>query len=251
VIEDDPADRDWIVGALTDVGYAVDAVETGSQALARCRASTYDAITLDLLLPDMNGHDLLRAIRGEGTNRETPVIVVSVAPNKGVGAGFHVHDMLSKPVEAETLLSALERAGVLPNRLAQVLVVDDDPRARKLVEQALLGAGYGVVCVANGEDGMTVVVETPPAAIVLDLLMPEMNGLEFLRRFRQTAPGHRTPVIVWTAKDVSPEERERLRDAAQAVVLKSQGITALLAELDVFLPSPLVSVVASENQSVA
>ena len=238
VIENDPADREWIVRALTDVGYVVDAAETGSDALACCRACRYDAITLDLHLPDMDGHDLLRNVRAEGANRDTPVIVVSIAPDVVVSAGLHAHDVLAKPVDSKTLLSALARAGVFPNRAAHVLVVDDDPGSRKLAEQALLGAGYSVVCVATGEDGLTVVCDSPPAAIVLDLIMPEMSGLEFLRRLRQTMPGQRTPVIVWTEKDVTAGELEILRAAAQAVVSKSHGLAALLAELAAFAPTP-------------
>ncbi len=165
VVEDDKSDRTWIVQTLADAGYAVEAVATGAEALARCRQQRYDAITLDLLFPDMHGREVLRGIRAEGPNRETPVVIVTLVTDKGVAAGFHVHDILIKPVLTEDLLGSLARAGVAPNEARPILVVDDDPRARKLAERALEDSRYHPLCVAGAEEGLEVAAETPPAAV--------------------------------------------------------------------------------------
>jgi CheY-like chemotaxis protein len=247
VVEDDKNDRTWIVQTLADAGYAVEAVATGAEALARCRQQRYDAITLDLLFPDMHGREVLRAIRAEGPNRETPVVIVTVVADKGVAAGFHVHDVLIKPVPTEDLLGSLARAGVAPNEARPILVVDDDPKARKLAERALKDSGYRPLCVAGAGEGLEAAAETPPAAVVLDLLMPGIDGFAFLERFRATAVGRRTPVIVWTVKDLTGIERETLRAATQGLVLKGDGTAALLAELRDLVPLPPAPTPASEE----
>jgi len=113
VVEDDPQDRAWLVRELAGAGYGVETAATGGEALERCRRRTFDAVTLDLLLPDVAGFDLLHAIHATGPNREVPVIVVTVVA-ESVAAGFPVQDALTKPVRREQLLASLARAGVVP-----------------------------------------------------------------------------------------------------------------------------------------
>src|SRR5205085_8314756 len=110
IVEDEPKDRRQLIQAFTQVGYNVEVAATGTQALALCRQRPFDMITLDLLLPDLSGWEVLRAIRGEGPNREVPVIVVTLVTEKEVVLGFPIHDVLSKPVTLEQLFSSLERA---------------------------------------------------------------------------------------------------------------------------------------------
>jgi PAS domain S-box-containing protein len=112
VVEDDVRDQAQLVSALADAGYAVELASTGAEAIARWRARAYDAATIDLLLPDMSGLELLAALRSETTNHATPLIVVTVLPDAKVVAGFAVHDILHKPLDREGLLASLARAGV-------------------------------------------------------------------------------------------------------------------------------------------
>ena len=103
-------------GGLAGVaGYHVEVAATGTQALAQCRQHTFDVITLDLLLPDLSGWEVLRAIRGEGPNREVPVIVITLVAEKEVGLGFPIHDVLNKPVTLEQIFSSLERIKKSPD----------------------------------------------------------------------------------------------------------------------------------------
>src|SRR5262249_16054977 len=211
VIEDDPGERAWLREVLTRAGYAVETAATGAEALAHCQQRTFDAITLDLLLPDMSSREVLAAIRARGPNEHVPVIVLTVVAEKGAVAGFPIHDFLVKPVQAEELLASLRRAGVPPDRGQKVRVVGDDPRALKLREATLTQVGYRPVCTPDGLSGLGAAEQERPAAVVLDLLMPGMDGFEFLDRFRRTAAGRRTPVIVWTVKELTEADRARLR----------------------------------------
>jgi signal transduction histidine kinase/CheY-like chemotaxis protein len=236
VVEDDGHDQGILVATLSAAGFAVETAATGAQALAKARQQTFDAITLDLLLPDMNGLDVLRAIRSEVANRDVPVIVITVVAVHGAVAGFAVHDFLTKPFDPPVLVDSLERAGV-GRKGGEVLVVDDDASARQLMAATLGQHGYTAHCVASGQSGLERARTQPPHAVVLDLMMPEMDGFQFLEQFRQLPRCRRVPVIVWTAKDLSSDEFVRLRASAQGVVAKNGDVaTTLMQELATFLP---------------
>ena len=112
IVEDDARDQVQLVAALESAGYAVELAANGSEAIARWRSRPYDAATIDLLLPDMSGLELLSALRGEANNRTTPIIVITVVPDARLVAGFTVHDVLHKPLDRERLLASLARAGL-------------------------------------------------------------------------------------------------------------------------------------------
>ena len=238
VIDDDPNDRNWLVRTLTEAGYGVETAESGAEAIGRCQRQEFDAITLDLLLPDVGGRDVLRTIREGGPNRETPVVVVSVIAQASAVVGFRVDDMLAKPVRPEDLLGALERAGVAPSGSRPIFIVDDDAQDLKLAGGILSRLGYQAVCFSTAAAALEAAKKDLPAAVVLDLLMPDIDGYEFLRRFRTTAAGRRTPVIIWTARDVDGKERRRLETLAQAIVPKTGGSAALLDELRAYVTPP-------------
>jgi CheY-like chemotaxis protein len=239
VVEDDPLTQDVLVGILAEAGFAVETVATGAQALARAAAQAFDAVTLDLVLPDMGGLDVLRGLRTSGANPSAAVIVVSVTADRRAVGGFRVHDVLPKPVDQATLLASLHRAGVAPpQRGAAVLVVDDDAGSRRLMEALVEQLGYGAFGAADGATGLSLAASERPVAVVLDLLMPEMDGFAFLDRFRKLPEHRRTPVVVWTAKDLTSAESARLRASVQGIVSKaSAGRSALLEEIRAFLPT--------------
>ncbi len=237
VVEDDERDQGLLVRTLIEFGYTVETAATGAQALARCQERAFDAITLDLLLPDKSGLEVLRSLRGSDKNRDVPVIVITVV-TEGAAAGFAVHDVLPKPIDGAALLESLTRAGVRREPPDAVLVVDDDASSLKLMAANLGQLGYRALCVTSGAEGLRAAGETPPAAVVLDLLMPEMNGFAFLERFRRLPRCRRTPVFIWTVKDLTAEEHAQLCASAQAVLLKGRDSSAtVLEELCAFLPA--------------
>jgi signal transduction histidine kinase/DNA-binding response OmpR family regulator/HAMP domain-containing protein len=237
VIEDDAADREQLVTTLAKAGYAIDAVATGKQALERCAERSYDAITLDLLLPDMNGLEVLRALRS-GKNGRVPVVLVTVVADRGAVAGFAVHDVLAKPLDEGALVATLTRAGLstAPGDKV-VLVVDDEAASLKVMSATLRQLGYNTICESNGESALETAIATQPSAIVLDLIMPVMTGFEFLDRLRADPAGRNVPVIVWTSKDLTAEERASLKMSASAVVAKGREASSrVVAELAAVLP---------------
>ena len=238
VIEDQPKDRRWLIRTLSEAGYSVETATTGAEALELCQSETFDGITLDLVLPDMSGLQVLQTLRANGPNSETPVIVVSVSADAGRVASFHVHDILPKPVLADDLLASLRRAEVAPNGSRPILVVDDDAQALKLAHGTLQRLGYRAICRSDVEGALEAAAAETPGAVVLDLVMPEVDGFEFLKRFRMTAGGRRTPVIVWTVKEMTQRERQMLLTAAQAIVQKGHGAAALIEELKIYVGPP-------------
>jgi len=232
IIEDGEQDREWLSRTLAEAGYRIETAATAAEALAQCREKSFDAITLDLILPDMGGWELCHAIRSEGRNHKTPIIVVSVVGKNQTTQAFPISDYLVKPVEIEDLLAALRRARVQPGDKRKVLVVDDDPKILKLAEIALKQLDCAALCVSGAEGGLKAAEHEQFAAVVLDLLMPGTDGFEFLERFRQTPRGVSTPVIIWTNKEITPEDRLRLQLSAQSIALKSHGgVSAVLREL--------------------
>ncbi|MDP1822218.1 MAG: response regulator [Archangium sp.] len=237
VVEDNVRDQALIVKALTTAGYAVETAASGAQAVARCAERAFDAITLDLLLPDTNGLEVLRAIRAGALNRDVPVIVITVVTERGAAAGFAVHDILAKPLEHGSMLASLARAGLRAGRGGPVLVVDDDVASSRLMAATLAQLGFESTVVQRGAAGLERCAGEPPLAVVLDLLMPEMNGFEFLERFRQLPGCKAVPVIVWTVKDLTADDRRRLETSVQAVLQKGHAGIAVVDALRAFLPA--------------
>jgi protein-histidine pros-kinase len=229
VVEHAPDDRARMVRTLQGAGYEVEAVSTGAEAVARCRERAFDAVALDPLLPDMWGWNLLRAVRADGPNRNVPVLVITTVADK-TAACVPVHDYLEKPFKPEELLDSLRRAGIRPDDPRPVLVVDDDPSAQKLARITLEPKGYRVIGISNGETALKMASELHPSVIVLDLLMPGMDGFGFLDRFRRLESGREAIVIVWTAADLSEQDRRRLESSVQSIVLKAPGDTDDLLE---------------------
>ena len=236
VVEDSERDRAAIAKTLASAGYCVELATTGAQALAKCRERAFDAITLDLLLPDMSGLEVLDAIRSSTRNGEVPVIVVTVVTERGAVAGFAVHDLLAKPLDPRALLESLHRAHVGAAGSGDVLVVDDDAGSRRLMSAALAQLGYSARCASSGDEALCAVEAAKPLAVVLDLMMPGMNGFEFLERFHAIADCRDVPVFVWTAKDLSVDEYAQLQSTVQRVVAKGRsGIGGVIDELRLFL----------------
>jgi PAS domain S-box-containing protein len=238
VVDDNDDDRALIASSLVDAGYGVETAATGTEAMECCKKRTYDAITLDLLLRDMSGIDLLSIIRTTGRNQRAPVIVITVVTETGSACGFAVNDVIAKPPNVESLLASLSRAGVRPDVAGGVLVVDDDPAALRLMEASLTRMGYTAICRSDGRSGLEAAELLTPVAVILDLMMPGMDGFEFMERLRAMPKHARTPLFVWTIKDLTSEEKLRLRTSAQGLIGKrGGGATVLLAELRSFLPA--------------
>ncbi|GEM_PF-789114 len=237
VIEDDAKDSALITKELIAAGYLTEVAFTGAEAIRLCQKKQFDAITLDLLLPDMNGWDVLRAFRSRGPNLETPTIVVTVVGSKAASFGFIIQNFLIKPIKLEDLIHALQQSDVYQNQNKSILFIDDDPKMLTLCEQYLKDYGSTVICESVPEKALVLAAVEKPDVIVLDLLMPGIDGLEFLRRFRMTEFGKKTPVIICTSQDISDVDRSRIKASVEAVIQKGGGsMTNLILEIKLICP---------------
>lgn len=238
VIDDNAEEQAVLVKALTDAGYAVDTAATGLQALDLCRDRMYDAITLDILLPDMSGIEVLSGIRDEVVNRDTPVIVLTVVAERGAVIDAKIHDLLPKPEDGSNVLASLRRAGVPPRRSGKILLVDDDPAPLEQASIAINKLGHRTEFARGGHDALRRAEALPPLAVVVNLEMREMEGSLFIERFRQIPRCNRVPIVGWTGGELTAEQRSRILAGAQAIVGNQDGGSAtVISELIAFLPS--------------
>ena len=237
VIEDEEQDQLHLLRTLSAAGFNVEVAPNGKEAFDRLNSQHYDAITLDLLLPDTNGWKLLHKIRRESINKDTPVIIVTIVAEKSTALGFMVSDYITKPASSEELITSLRAAGVADKSdKTKILVIDDDRHASKMAAHILVENGFKVFCEPDGKKGLETAERERPDGIILDLQMPNVNGFEFLHLYRNTDYGKTTPVIIWTVKDLTDHDRAQLSEAAQVIIQKKNGtIHNLLTALNQYV----------------
>jgi CheY-like chemotaxis protein len=208
---------------LSAAGFDVDAASTGEQAVRQASQTAYDAITLDLLLPDESGLKILQAIRSEGRNRESPVVSVSMSADRGSAATFAIANVLSKPIDNEEIAHAMQRFLSKIPRTARVMVIDDDPMALDLMCTTLGGMGIDCIGLMDGRQALAEIELHRPDAIVLDLMMPEFDGFAVLDALRRIPIWRDTPVFIWTSMVLSSEEYASLKRSAHTILSKGGG----------------------------
>ncbi len=226
VIEDDDTASRLLEIYLHGAGYSVDRISSGEEGLARAASGGYLAILLDILLDGIDGWQVLNRLKADPATREIPVLVVSVVENRELGLALGAVDYLVKPINRGQLLQALARLESEHGRAAGkrlVLGIDDDPSALRLYQASLSAPDTEVVGAAGGAEGLRLARELRPDCILLDLLMPDLDGFEVLSRLRAEERTSRIPVIVVSAAEISEADRERLRGHVLAVVEKGDG----------------------------
>ena len=231
VVDDDKATRELITRGLQKEGFRILAATSGDEAIRLAREKRPDAISLDVLMPGMDGWTVLRALKGDPLTAGIPVVMVSMLDDRDIGYALGAADYLTKPFDREKLVVALRRfrQGSSPR---PVLVVEDDPATREVVRRALERDGWIVTEAENGRGGLESIARAAPDLVVLDLMMPEMDGFEFVAELRKTEAGRRIPVVVVTAKEITAEDRQRLNGQVRRIFHKgSFSREELTAEL--------------------
>ncbi len=236
VIDDDPVARDLVRRLLEAEGFSVMEAADGPSGLALAHSHRPDAITLDVLMPSMDGWSVLTALKAEPELAEIPVIMVSVMEDRHLGFALGASEYVTKPIDREQLrriLGRYRRDG------ARVLVVEDDAATRELLRRYLEAEGWAVDEAENGQAGLEAVRRRVPTLVLLDLMMPVMDGCQFAAELRKTPEWSTIPVVVVTAKDLTPEDRRALNGDVQAVFQKGAfSREQLLRELhDLLRPS--------------
>jgi signal transduction histidine kinase/DNA-binding response OmpR family regulator len=224
VVEDDPKGADLLRIYLSEAGYTVDVARDGAEGLEKIRRLAPAAVVLDILLPKLDGWAFLNQVKADPMTREVPIIIASVVDQKGKGFALGAADYLVKPVQKEELLRTLRAFGLVSKGQTtprKILVIDDDPKAVELLAAVLEPEGFRVLRAYGGEAGIEVARAEQPDLIILDLLMPQVNGFEVLDRLAQSAVTQRLPVILFTVKQLTAEEKQRVQGRIACLAQKA------------------------------
>ena len=229
VVDDDPTVHDLLSKLLMREGYTVALAATGVEGLNLVRELKPAAIILDIVLPDLDGWTVLAALKGNPELADIPVIVLTIVDDRGRGYALGAAEYLVKPIDRKRLRAILEK---YCQRQGKILLVEDDEPTRETTRDLVVRHGFSVVEAANGREALDRLAEGLPDLILLDLLMPEMDGFEFLDQVRSRPAWRNVPVIVLTAKDLTEGDRRRLSGRATQIIQKAgQSRELLVAEL--------------------
>ena len=240
VIDDDPAARDLLSRSLAADGFTAVTAAGGEEGIALARQVHPMAITLDVLMPQMDGWSVLTTLKGDPQLADIPVIVISIIDEstRQMGISLGAHDFLTKPVDRERLARILQKLLPTPAVAGDVLLVEDDAASREIVGRILREEGLGVIEADNGRSALDAMERRAPALVILDLMMPEMDGFEFVAQLRRNAQWRSIPVVVLTAKTITPDERNRLNGNVQRILAKgATSVSEVLTEVRAVLKS--------------
>jgi signal transduction histidine kinase/DNA-binding response OmpR family regulator len=222
VIEDEPSGVRLLRTYLEGDGYQVRIASDGERGLEEARRSPPSAIILDVLLPGMDGWDVLRQLKSDDLLRDIPVIIVTVVDEREIGLALGAVDYLVKPVERSALLEVVGRYATATDTPLRVLAIDDDPAALEMIDAALRPAGYDILTASGGREGLTVAQTVPIDFVICDILMPDLDGFGVVAELRADPRTHDLPILVLTHHELTSAEKTRLNGEILGVVAKGQ-----------------------------
>jgi CheY-like chemotaxis protein len=238
IIEDDPSAVRLLRAYLETEGYRVRVAGDGQAGLETARGLAPAAIVLDVLLPGIDGWEVLRQLKGDPVLRDVPVVIVTVVDERELGLALGAVDYFVKPVDRTALLARLGRhtfTTKVKERPVRVLVVDDDPGALALVADILTAEGFDVTRAASGREAVARAQEGGIELVICDLLMPDLDGFGVVGELKADGRTRAIPILILTAHELSPTEKSRLNGKIVGVVEKGAdaraGLTAWLARV--------------------
>jgi CheY-like chemotaxis protein/signal transduction histidine kinase len=227
VVDDDPMVLALFRGALEREGIKVLTASDGVDGLRQARLHRPQAIVLDIRLPDLDGWSVMSVLKADPELAAIPVVIVSIEEQRARGYALGAVDYLVKPLDVDSLVEVVERA--MNAAGGNVLVVDDDVELLGVVERQLRNAGLSPITAADARQALALLRSHRPALMILDLLMPEMDGFQLLMEIRRA--GIDTPVLVLTGRDLSHGDRARLREGLASVIQKGgDALDVVVAE---------------------
>ncbi|MGL5193394.1 MAG: response regulator [Chroococcales cyanobacterium] len=231
VIDDDPTVHDLMQRFLTKEGWRVAVAASGDRGLELAKELHPDAITLDVMMPHQDGWSVLCALKADPELAEIPTIVLTMMDNKPMGMALGASDYMTKPIDRHRLIALLHKyqqrhddSSPDQGSVESILIVEDDPATRELLQRVLEHQGWKTMVAENGRRGLEAIASHTPDLILLDLMMPEMDGFEFLNALKQYPHWRSIPVVVMTAKDITPQEYLQLKGSVQTI-LQKQGLS--------------------------
>jgi PAS domain S-box-containing protein len=221
IVDDEVPARELLVSYL-ETEYRVAVADSGAEAVKKAKELRPDAITLDVVMPGGSGFESLVALKATPETADIPVIIVSIVDQQRVGFALGATDYLIKPIHQPTLLETIRKhVAIKTDDDSAILVVDDDPKSIELVEETLRSAGYETQSVRSGARALEVLRSKLVGAVLLDLLMPGMDGFQVIRHVRQEPTLRNLPILVMTAKNLTQEEIDLLSQDTQGFFQKS------------------------------
>jgi CheY-like chemotaxis protein len=231
VVEDDRRSFDLLRVYLEEAGARVVSARDGEEGLDTVRRLSPAGVVLDILLPGIDGWEVLAQLKADPATAAIPVVVVSMLDERGHGFALGAAEYLVKPIGKDQLLAALYRAAAIPERPHTVVAIDDDPLAIELVRASLEPEGWTVLGAATGQEGLALIRERQPSAVLLDLLMPGMDGFEVVEALRADPDTKFVPVVILTSKSMTQQDKERLQGRITYVARKTEFDLSGLASL--------------------
>jgi PAS domain S-box-containing protein len=219
VIDDEAGVRELLTRFLKSEGFRVVTAGGGKEGLRLARQLRPTAILLDVIMPGMDGWSVLTNLKGDARVADIPVILLTMLDDRNMGYMLGASEFLTKPIDAQQLTTVLEKYR-RARTAAPLLIIEDDLTTRQVLRRALTRQGWAVAEADNGRAGLERVAADRPQLILLDLLMPEMDGFDFLAELRQNEEWRSIPVVVLTAKDLTPEERAFLQGHVERILQK-------------------------------
>lgn len=219
IIDDEASVRDVLRRFLVREGYDVIEAESGSVGLELARKHQPFAITLDIMMPQMDGWAVLSALKADAQLANIPVVMLSLLEEKNLAYALGVSDYMVKPVDRQTLTQILAKHRKQMDQ-EMILVVEDDPNSREMMVRFLRDKGYDVEAAENGRVAMETLRKRTPSLILLDLMMPEMDGFQFTAELRNSPDYCNIPVVILTARDLSADDRRFLGENVEQVMMK-------------------------------
>jgi signal transduction histidine kinase/CheY-like chemotaxis protein len=236
VIDDEAVVRELMQRFLSKQGFRVQTAANGEDGLRLARSQRPDAITLDVMMPGMDGWTVLSKLMADRELADVPVIMLTIVDDKQMGYALGASEYLTKPIDRDRLIAVLNKY----RRDLPVLVVDDDAGIRLLLRRILEAEGYEVIEAENGLAALARLGERAPGAILLDLMMPQMDGFEFLSALHEREAWRQVPVVIITAKDLTTEDHERLNGSVVRILQKgAYAREDLLAEVRALLAASI------------
>jgi CheY-like chemotaxis protein len=244
VVEDDPVAAELLTRQMEHAGFRTEVARTGAEALTLAKQHMPAAITLDILLPDMDGWEVMTRLKRDEATSHIPVVVVSVVDNPELGRALGALDYFVKPVVAKELVSRLRNFNFehkTNGRQTSVLVVDDEDANRDWVKQVLEPAGFEVILASGGQEAIELARSRKPDVMMLDLLMPEVNGFDVVQALAEHESTRSLPVIVLTAKHLTEADIDQLNGHVSTIIRRgSSGAVDLIGQLHVVLNKKVV-----------
>ncbi|MEO8168373.1 MAG: response regulator, partial [bacterium] len=224
VIEDSPQAGELLRMHIESAGYRVEIARDGSDAIEKAKRLHPSIITLDLMLPLKDGWQVMKELKRHPLCKHIPIIIVSIIDEKNLGFSLGAVDYFVKPVNKDDLLSAMNRVRLHPkpnSHVPKVLVIDDDKAATDLIQVILENEGYQVLKAFHGKEGIEMAAREHPDVVILDLIMPEMSGVNVAYQLKQIPATRSIPIIILTSMDIDDETKDQLGGYVSGLMSKS------------------------------